>query len=425
MTQNNKTIPQGYKDSALGIIPQEWEVKRLGEVCDFASGGTPSKDVSSYWDGDIPWISASTMHEQNIYDSELRISEQGLNNGSKLAKRDSLLLLVRGSMLWKKIPICLCMKDVAFNQDVKAVIPKDGVSYSMFMLYWFLSNENNLLHKVVGTGIGAGKLDMLDLKDIKVGLPTLREQEKIADILGVWDSAIEKQSALVDALTRRKRALMQQLLTAKKRLPNFTEPWNIVRLGDIGKTYNGLSGKTKDDFQNGNAKYITYVNIFNNSRTNKFELGDVVIKNNDKQNLVKYGDVFFTVSSETANEVGMTSVLLDEVTNTYLNSFCFGLRLHNYNLLLPFFALYYFRSAYFRKIMSIIAQGSTRFNISKTEVLNIQLNIPSIPEQQAIAEVLSTADQEIELAKKRLKAFRTQKSALIQQLLTGKKRVKS
>ena len=168
----------------------------------------------------------------------------------------------------------------------------------------------------------------------------------------------------------------------------------------------------------------TYINIFLNERIDINNLESVEIGIEEHQNKVKYGDIFFTVSSETPNEVGMASVLLEPLDNTYLNSFCFGYRLNDFLTLSPFFATYLFRAEYFRHCMYILTQGSTRFNISKSDVMNLKINIPSIAEQTAIAQVLTAADREIELEQQKLELLRQQKRGLMQQLLTGKKRVK-
>ena len=259
---------------------------------------------------------------------------------------------------------------------------------------------------------------------IPILIPPLAEQKKIAEVLGLWDKAIEKQSQLIEQLTLRKRGLMQQLLTAKRRLPGFSGLWKKVRLGDIGDTYNGLSGKNKDDFEHGNAQFIPYINVFSNERIDITKLGCVQIEPNEQQNTVKYGDIFFTVSSETPDEVGMASVLLEHLDNTYLNSFCFGYRLNDFSTLNLFFAAYLFRTEHFRNYMFVLAQGSTRFNISKKEVMKHKIGLPTIEEQTAIAQVLTAADREIELTQQKLELLRQQKRGLMQQLLTGKKRVK-
>ena len=145
------------------------------------------------------------------------------------------------------------------------------------------------------------------------------------------------------------------------------------------------------------------------------------VEKDEKQNLVQYGDSFFTISSETPDEVAISSVLLDKVDNTYLNSFCFGFRF-DFNILLPEFARYYFRSNYIRKYTYKLSQGSTRFNLSKNKFLEMIINIPSIEEQKKIAGLLSVIDEDIENLKKQLELRKQQKKGLMQRLLTGEVR---
>ena len=140
----------------------EWEKCRLGDVCTFLSGGTPKIDVKEYWNGTIPFVSAISMHDTYILDSKLHISEEGLKHGSRLLTKNNLLLLVRGSMLWNTIPICLNKNDVAFNQDVKGIIANDTIN-NEFLLYWLKSKEQRLKYMVTGTGLCAGKLDTSSL----------------------------------------------------------------------------------------------------------------------------------------------------------------------------------------------------------------------------------------------------------------------
>src|SRR5690606_1341525 len=155
--------------------------------------------------------------------------------------------------------------------------------------------------------------------------------------------------------------------------------WEVKRLGELGGTYSGLSGKNKDDFGEG-FPYIPYKNIFQNSIIDISFVGFVKIKPNESQNKVKFGDLFFTTSSETANEVGMCSVLLEEVEDVYLNSFCFGFRFNDFKLIDPKFSSYHFRGEKVRKRITILAQGSTRFNLSKSELQKLQIPIPPLPE---------------------------------------------
>jgi type I restriction enzyme S subunit len=277
--------------------------------------------------------------------------------------------------------------------------------------------------KGVQTETAVPHISAAQIREFPVLVPPLPEQQKIAQILSTWDKTIEKLEALIAAKQKRKKALMQQLLTGKRRFARFEGEWKICLLKNLGNTFNGLTGKSKEDFGFG-MPFISYMNIFKNSSidVSQFELVDVGELENQVN--VQYGDIFFTTSSETPDEVGMSSVLLDQVGEVYLNSFCFGFRLKDFNELLPEFARYLFRAEHIRKQISILAQGATRYNLSKAQLLKINFELPSIEEQQKIAVVLSSADTEIQTHQKQLSALKEQKKGLMQQLLSGKKRVK-
>lgn len=396
-TKNN--IPAGYKDSAVGVIPQEWEVKYLGDLCDNICSGS-NKERNEYGKyhiyGSTGIIGYSNSYSYNY--PTILIARVGANAG----------IINRGVGEY----------DVSDNT---LIVCNNNIVYEYDFAYNQLTNYN--LNKLV-FGSGQPLVTAGQLKRIKLPIPPMEEQRKIAEILGVWDEAIEKQSRLIEKLELRKRALMQRLLTGRTRLPGFTTPWQKVKLGEIGKTYNGLTGKSKEDFEDGNAKFIPYINVFFNEKVNIDKLGVVSVDESEKQNKVQYGDIFFTVSSETPDEVGMASVLLEYIDDTYLNSFCFGYRLNDFETLNPIFASYILRGDRFRNYMMVLAQGSTRFNISKNEVMKLRIELPSLSEQKAIAEVLTTADNEIATHRKKLDALRLQKCGLMQQLLTGKTRVK-
>ncbi len=144
----------------------------------------------------------------------------------------------------------------------------------------------------------------------------------------------------------------------------------------------------------------------------------------DNQNRVKYGDIFFTVSSETPDEVGMASVMLDEIDELYLNSFCFGFRLIDFNTLVPEFSSYFLRAKTFRTEINKLSQGATRFNLSKNNLMKLNIILPPIEEQTSIAQVLQAADKEINLLKAKVEKLKEQKKGLMQVLLTGKVRIK-
>ncbi|MBB1574755.1 MAG: restriction endonuclease subunit S [Flavobacteriaceae bacterium] len=188
--------------------------------------------------------------------------------------------------------------------------------------------------------------------------------------------------------------------------------------GDLGAFYGGLTGKNKNDFSNGNAKFISYMNVFSNIATN-FKVNDFVkIGESENQNTIQYGDILFTGSSESLEECGMSSVVNEEVKeNVYLNSFCFGYRFHNSELFLPNFLKFLFRSEKIRKQIVKTANGVTRFNVSKKKMEKIQIPIPPIEEQERIAGILDKFDtlvnsiseglpREIELRRKQYEYYR-------------------
>lgn len=168
--------------------------------------------------------------------------------------------------------------------------------------------------------------------------------------------------------------------------PNGVE---FKTLEDLGTFYSGLSGKSKDDFSDGNAKFITYVNVFNNPAVNLAVDTFVKVDPTEKQNAIKFGDVLFTGSSETPDECGMSAVVTEDVTeNIYLNSFCFGFRLFDSEVFLPDFLKHLFRSQNLRKQISQTASGVTRFNVSKKRFAKILIPVPPLAVQSEIVKYL-------------------------------------
>ena len=192
------------------------------------------------------------------------------------------------------------------------------------------------------------------------------------------------------------------------RFPEFSGEWDKYTPGGIGTTFNGLTGKSANDFGSG-SPYITYKSIFDNSKIDVSKIEYVRITETERakqtQNEVEYGDIFFTTSSETPEEVGMASVLLTPMPDCYLNSFCFGYRLFDKQAYLPDFFRFYLRSNNVRRKIAILAQGSTRFNISKNEVMKMSIFLPSQNEQRKISELFSLIEERIETQKKIIEKY--------------------
>lgn len=190
-------------------MANKWQEFRLGDIAEWSSGGTPSKARDEYWGGNIPWISASTMEGNRYRDSKHKVTELGLKSGTRLAAKNSLLLLVRGSILHQKIQVGIAEKDVAFNQDVKSLKVKEDILDPWYLLFWFMSKESELLDLVESTGIGAGKLDTRILKDLKIYVPPPKEQNRILELAKALDDKIELNRKMNETLEAMAQAIFK------------------------------------------------------------------------------------------------------------------------------------------------------------------------------------------------------------------------
>ena len=198
----------------------------------------------------------------------------------------------------------------------------------------------------------------------------------------------------------------------KIRFKGFTKDWEQRKLGDMGSTFTGLTGKTKEDFGHGDAQFITYMNVFSNPVAN-LEMTEAV-EIDAKQNRVKKGDVFFTTSSETPEEVGMSCVMPENKDNIYLNSFCFGYRpTEKFDL---DYLAYVLRADSFRKEMTFLAQGISRYNISKNKVMEVSIPFPNLEEQTMVGRYFSTLDNLITLHQRKCEQTKNLKKYMLQKM---------
>ncbi|WP_273711180.1 restriction endonuclease subunit S [Leuconostoc mesenteroides] len=200
--------------------------------------------------------------------------------------------------------------------------------------------------------------------------------------------------------------------TPQIRFKGFTDDWEERKLRDVGDTFTGLTGKTKEDFGHGSAKFVTYVNVFQNPIATLDQLDAVEI--DEKQNQVQKGDVFFTTSSETPEEVGMSSVWTYDTKNVYLNSFTFGYR-PRVSFDLNYMASM-LRSPSIRKKITFLAQGISRYNISKTKMLEIEIPAPNLSEQKKIGSFFKLLDDTIALHQRKLDLLKEQKKGFLQKM---------
>ena len=292
---------------------------------------------------------------------------------------------------------------------------------SKFFIYLFERNRSLYLFTSNSYGITSDRLRLYykDFSRIKFSIPLYPEQQKIASFLATVDCKLAQVKKQRTLLEQYKKGVMQKIFSQETRFKGeqgeeFPE-WGSKKLGDIGETYNGLTGKTKENFGQGKP-YIQYKQIFDNSKIDISRFEYVEISGNEKQNKVFFGDVFFTVSSETPDEIGMASVLLDTVGELYLNSFCFGYRLHSFELVSPYFARYLFRNEIFRNRIVKLAQGSTRYNMSKVQLMKLDIHLPCLAEQTKIANFLSAIDAKINHCSAQIDKTEQWKRGLLQKM---------
>ena len=401
MTDKSNHVPQGYKDSPLGIIPKEWEVKRILDFAPLQRGfDLPTEKIVK---GAYPVVYSNGILNFHI---EYKAKGPGVVTGrsgtiGKVTYVESDYW-PHNTSLWVT--------------DFKGNNPK-----YVYYVYKYIGLSK------FSSGSGVPTLNRNDVHVSKIAIPPIEEQGCIVKVLELWDSAIEKQSELIEKLKLRKRALMQQLLTGKKRLPGFSGEWKEVKLGDVSNFLrnNTLSREqlNDDDGVINNIHYgdvlIKYPSIIDCRKEKLQYINDGVSILTD---YVENGDV---IMSDTAEDETVGRVC--EVQNVGNKKILAGLhtmliRPHD-KLFAPYFLGYYLNSEAYHKQLIPLIQGIKVCSIGKVAVQNTVLTIPSLEEQRIIASVLVKADKEIELAKEKLANLQSQKQGLMQQLLTGKKRV--
>ena len=245
------------------------------------------------------------------------------------------------------------------------------------------------------------------LLKLRINLPSKEEQQKIATMLSLLDARIATQNKIIEKYESLIKGLNDSLY---KQYSNGI----TTSFAELGQSYSGLSGKSADDFGAGKP-FITYLNVYSNNFINENDYQYVRINDGEKQNVVKYGDILFTLSSETPEEVGIGSVYLGK-NSVYLNSFCFGIHIENEQLVYSPYFSYYVSSTPFRKFIYPFAQGSTRFNLCKADFEKANIMLPSLDNQKRIYSVLSRITIKIETEKSMLEQYTTQKQYLLRQM---------
>lgn len=393
-------IQQGYKATSLGIIPQEWDVKKLGDIAQCFSGGTPKAGNNEYYDGNIPFIRSGEIHQK---DTLLSLSEMGmLESSAKMVQKGDLLMALYGA---NSGDVAISQIDGAINQAILCIRPYNLLA-SFLCPFLELRKDVYVTKYLQG---GQGNLSGEIVNNYLIPVPPLEEQRKIAEVLNVWDKAIEKQTQLIEKLELRKKGLMQQLLTGKKRLPGFSGEWKKVKAGLLfgsssirSNKFEPLLSVTQDKGVVPRDMLETRVTMPNGdlSSFKLVNVGDFVISLRSFEGGLEY--------SKYRGIVSPAYTVLKKKTD-----------------ISDVFYKVYFKSNDFIQRLAVAVIGiRDGKQISYSDFCYIKIPCPSLQEQNAIANVFVSCDNEISLAKQKLNVFQQQKKGLMQVLLTGKKRVK-
>lgn len=418
-------VREGYKKTEVGVIPEDWECVKFEDcVVSAKLGGNYPNDTKP---SQYPLIKMGNIGRGNIILEKIEYvkntipsDEDRLNYGDLLFNTRNTLELVGKVAIWRNE-----LPKAYYNSNLlRFEFNEDYVASNFFMNY--MLNSKLIIDKLRDIATGTTSVAAIysrDLYKITLPIPPFPEQQAIATALSDIDNLINSLTKLIAKKKNIKQGAMQELLTGKRRLEGFSGEWKTIPISNIGKVYGGLTGKTKADFGHGKSKYITFLNVINNAVIDLRLLENVDIADGEFQNSVKVGDLFFNTSSETPEEVGMCSVLLEQVDNLYLNSFCFGFRIGDLSNFSSLYLSYLFRSDVGRKLMFSLAQGATRYNLSKSYFYKLELKLPGIEEQTAIANILSDMDTEIEALEEKLNKYKAIKQGMMQELLTGRIRL--
>lgn len=404
-----------YKQTELGLIPEDWEVKKLGELGFFFKGkGVPKTSIET--EGKYKCLTYGDLYTK--YDYVIKNVKSFINDASDSQEINFGDICIAGS------------GETIEDIGKCAVFIDDKTGYAGGDIIIFRSDENPLTLSYIlnsdlckrqkyrlGQGHSVVHIYSSQLQNLKIPLPPLPEQKKIADCLSTWDSAIEKQCQLINALTQRKKALMQQLLTGKKRLPGFSGEWKEVSLIELADFRRGSFPQPYGlpewyDNENGEP-FIQVYDVgdnFNLKPTTKSKISELA---QVQSVFIKKGTLIVTLQGS----IGKVAITNYDayIDRTLLLFSSFKMKVDIY------FIMYQIHNLF--NIEKEKAPGGIIKTITKEVLSNFKIKLPSFEEQTAIAEILATADRELQLQKEKLAQLQTQKKGLMQVLLTGKKRL--
>lgn len=393
------------------MVPEGWRLEALGEVVSFASGGTPSKSSPEYWGGDVPWITAKDLKFFRLSDSKDKVTRLACENGTKTVPAETVLILVRGMGLLKDIPLGVTVREMAFNQDIKALTTSSDL-IAEFLAYALDSQKRIIMRMVTLAGHGTGRLETESLAALPVLLPPIQEQKGIISLLRTSDLCVQKVERLLFLKRTLKCGLMQFLLTGKQRSPRFARAnWRTHRLGEL---FVERTERHRSDLP-----LLSITAERGVVRRNVIDRKDSSSEDKSQYKRIAAGDIGYN----TMRMWQGVSALSDME----------GIVSPAYTICIPDdkidakFASYLFKFPPLVHTFSRYSQGLVDDTLSlKFPVFaKIQVAIPEIKEQRWIASLLSEVDQQVVLLQKYADCLRLQKTALARKLLTGEIRIRA
>lgn len=358
----------------------EWDEYAIGEILSIGNG----RDYKHLHNGDIPVFGTGgymTSVDDFLYDGEsVFVGRKGTINKP----------LYYNGKFWT-------VDTLFYTYNFTDVLPK--FVYCLFQtINWLKYNEAS----------GVPSLSKATIEKIKVRIPSMDEQDKLSNLLFLLDKRIEVQNKIIEKYESLIQAMCDTLIERETQQVTLS-------FGDFGQSYSGLSGKSAEDFGDG-YPFITYMNVYQNQIIDSTDVGLVKINETEQQSVVRYGDILLTLSSETPEEVGMGAVYLGETYPLYLNSFCFGIHITDEAKIYPPFLAYYVSSQSFRKAVYPLAQGSTRFNLQKSDFMKKKFSFPVIEKQRIIYSFLKNYSDKLIVEKQIMRLLCNQKCYLLHQL---------
>lgn len=401
--QNNQKIPEGWSIVLLKSLSSNGIMNGIFNNPTKVGRGIPLINVVDLYNDKIDFRNLSLL---DVSEDELKRYEAIL--GDLLFTRSSLKL--EGIAQCNIVPVL--ESKCVFDCHIMRIRPNDQLVVPYYLFAYCNTAMAKMQFMKLSKTTTMTTIDQDGLGQLKVLLPPLAEQEKIAEIFGTWDEAIEKLTSLIEQKKLLKKGLMQKLLTGKVRLPGFTQPWKEVKLGNFCRTFSGGTPSVNNaSFYDGNIPFIRSGEIHLTSTALFISESGLT---NSAAKLVEKGDILFALYGATSGEVDISKI------NGAINQAILCIKPLSLNKYFLKDILEYKK----QNILNKYLQGG-QGNLSAEIIKSLKIYIPSdISEQQAIANVLSTADDEIDLLNKKLILFKEQKKGLMQQLLTGNIRVK-